>query len=279
MSDDVVRPNPPSSTQASDAPRLAQINRQARWALLAALIALGVVSAITAVVVSAVAPPLVAEVAERRKPPTRTPTSAPAPTATPAPTSTPDAARQAAEARAARVMSDTTPVRGPVSGRLLQTSTDDVPIFAAYVDVRDFVAEAVFVNPDATTLDAWDYGFIFRASRSNLDYRFSLNAQGQWSLQLVRPRVTSPDGPLFTVLQRGWLPAPDFNLSALAANHVRLIVSADVVYVYVNGQFIAQAPVAEIQRGDVYAATSLWTENSVPGRYVRFRDFTVWELP
>jgi hypothetical protein len=173
-------------------------------------------------------------------------------------------------------MSTTMPVHGPVSGQLLQTTEHKVSFFAAYVEVSDFVAEADFVNPDNQSLGEWDYGFLFRVASSR-DYRFILNAEGRWTLERVAPRAL--DESEFTTLGRGYIPEEYFDLNVQAVNHVRLIVSAEVVYAYVNGRFIAQAPVDKVPRGDVYAATGLWNGDSIADHYTRFRNFTVWTLP
>jgi hypothetical protein len=262
--------------------RVIRANRQARWALLAALIAIGLfslalVSFVGAALQQLAAAPPVELQAPQLLPPA--PTILPVPTRTPLPP-TPDAGRLTAEARATQALSNTKPLRGPLSGRLMQNTRGMVTIFDTDLDLTDFVLEATFLNPDNEAIGAWDYGFIFRSDpkRNDHQYRFIVNADGKWALEWVEP-YNATDNPIFTTIEYGWIPEADFKASTDAANHLRLIVAADQVYAYVNGAFIVGAPVDRWPHGGIKVATSLWKGDSLDGHYTRFRDFTVWRLP
>jgi hypothetical protein len=260
--------------------RIDRANRQARLVLLAAVVGIGVFAVVLTAYLSTVmqqmnvAPPILYE--EYDLPPA--PTVILLPTPTPPPP-TPDAWRLVAEARASRTMSDTKPLRGPLSGRMLQNTRDMVTTFDTYLDLSEFVLETSFINPDNEAIGAWDYGFIFLDDPKSYDnqYRFIVNAKGKWAVEFVEHRPAAKE-PIFTTVEYGWVPAASFNFGAGEANHVRLILAAGQLSVYINGTFLAAEPVDRFQHGGLKVATCLWNGDAIDGHYTRFEDFTVWAL-
>ena len=186
--------------------------------------------------------------------PTLTPTPRPLPTGTPTavPTPTPTG-------------TGTGPLIkfGPVSGRLVHDpSSDTVKTFGGGLSLRNFMAEARFVNPYPRNLGEWDYGFFFSnnivlvSSNGNwYHYELGTTASG-WEMR------ASGD--------------TDLDTSSLGGNLLRLIVVGGEGWLFVNGTARANLDVKpERTASDVEVATGFFSDTEVAGRATAFDDFTV----
>lgn len=156
----------------------------------------------------------------------------------------------------------------PSNGELLQRDTGLATRFAD-VDLLTPAIEARFTNPDGR----WSYGFGFRSTGPNRQYRLIFDSDGRWTLELVDVIDGKTD---FRRIARGT--APNLSLRVNATNLIRLTTRAELGELFVNGAKIAELNLADKdESGDVFIATSLFNDFTVPGRPVRYQGFTVWD--
>jgi hypothetical protein len=159
---------------------------------------------------------------------------------------------------------------GPVDGELPHDEEDFIEVYVADVQERDFVTEAVFLNPYARSVGEWDYGFLFRWIDDQNNYRLWVDSDSRWGL-------TYYDGVDFNELGGGTI--SDFNNDAGGRNLLELIADGEHGYFFVNDKFIAELDLsAETGTGDIYPATGLNAGNKTTGEVTRFLDFTVRAL-
>lgn len=156
---------------------------------------------------------------------------------------------------------------GPIVGSLVQ-QTDLLSVNRAGVDVADFVAHAAFVNPATTDGVGWDYGFQFRTTGNNDDYRIFVTSEGTWNFSVgVEP-------PQQTVV------APAIDVTDGAINTLDLIVQGNEALFGINGEFVGAINLPELSpTGDVFASTGFLADLVVADRIVDVSDFTVYEYP
>ena len=141
----------------------------------------------------------------------------------------------------------------------------------ADVDLQDFIAEAVFINPYDESVGKWSYGFIFRHAKSNDQYRFFVTSDEEWFLY----NATS-DPEKFTELDTGQAALRNGTGSQ---NRLRLIVYGERGYFYVNDRQTATLDLSERRNyGDVCATVGFTRETGVSGQSVKFEEFQVWSL-
>ncbi len=163
---------------------------------------------------------------------------------------------------------------GPRSGRLWHNHSDDFFVWRlAFVQLRDFIAESVFVNPYSATWNTWDFGFGFRFESWDLYYRLVITSDREWFVGLG-------EGGYFTELDSGMVP----NLQTLEgeSNKLQIMVVGTTGYFFLNERFIDQFTLQEmisVGGGGVFVATGLMIGNEVGGYYTDYEDFTVWSLP
>lgn len=159
-------------------------------------------------------------------------------------------------ARAGTVLS------GPIDFTLLQEA-GVLSVSMAEIDVADFVAHAAFTNPDGDAV-GWDYGFQFRTTGANDDFRVFVTSEGTWnfSIGVEPPQQTAA--------------APALDVNPGAVNRLDLIVEGDRALFGINGQFAGSIDLPELSpSGDVYASTGFLADLVLPGRIVELREFTV----
>jgi hypothetical protein len=189
--------------------------------------------------------------------------------------------RQAVEVLAAQVMSTTQPVFGPAAGKLKHRTDDVIPCDSADVTLGDFIVQATFTNPYSIKDGPWDYGFIFRnpGDSANNDYRLIINSNSIWGVELVR-NVGDKRGTIFTTIAEHRIDDPHLlNTSLNGSNQVRLIVSKDWAYIYLNRIYIARVKVDQLVIGDIWAGTTIWNGDYIEGKSTSYEGFTVWRLP
>ncbi|MCZ7670013.1 MAG: hypothetical protein M5U34_23990 [Chloroflexi bacterium] len=69
---------------------------------------------------------------------------------------------------------------GPRSGELEYVDDGFIKMRGAEVNLRNFVAEAQFVNPYDAEVGTWDWGLAFR--ETDTEYWLIVESNGTWSL-------------------------------------------------------------------------------------------------
>lgn len=165
-------------------------------------------------------------------------------------------------------------VSGAAEGTLLAGPTDFtliqedglLSVSVAGVDVADFVAHGAFTNP-AEDDAGWDYGFQFRTTGTNDDYRIFVTSEGTWNFSV------GIETPQQTVV------APALDVTPGATNALDVIVAGDQALFGINGQFVGTINLPELApRGDVYASTGFLADLVLPGRAIALSEFTVTAL-
>jgi hypothetical protein len=159
---------------------------------------------------------------------------------------------------------------GPSSGRLNHDPAGNAVVTqSANVNVRDFVVEARFFNPYDRAEKAWDYGFFFRDSGVDDEYRLIVDSDATWSLRLRTPGASQS-----REIATGQI--GNLDVSPSGANTLRLVVAGDSALFFVNGQYVVTLDVsAKRTGGDISVATSFFSENAIAGRATRFDSFSV----
>lgn len=167
------------------------------------------------------------------------------------------------EAQAARVF-------GPSNGVLVHYEDEFVEIDYADVTLKNFIAEASFVNPYNPSTGAWDYGFLFRDSGSN-ELRLSIQSNKGWVL-------TNRSNDEWEQINSGTI--SHLLVTASQRNEIRLICRNEQGWLYVNDTFIAELDLSShTSSGDVLIATGIHGGDEIAGEETRYTNFTVWSLP
>jgi hypothetical protein len=170
-----------------------------------------------------------------------------------------------AEAIAEQAVSE--PLAGPNALDLEQVE-GVLTVYKAGLDVADFVAHAVFVNPEVVDGVGWDYGFQFRTTGNNEDFRVFVTSDGMWNFSVgtARPSQSAV--------------APGFDTTPGVANALDLVVDGSQALFGVNGQLAGMIRLPEEPAtGDVYASTGFLGALVSEGRIVPLTEFTVFPLP
>jgi serine/threonine protein kinase len=157
------------------------------------------------------------------------------------------------------------------SGDLIHTDSQYVTTYFANMDVKNFVAESIFINPFHSDDHPWDYGFFFRHSGKNNQFRLIIRSEGYYEL------INQGDDNL-GVIDRGHIP----QLSRIKGgiNRLTLVCIDSSGRLYVNDQLVSTFDVSNrMNSGDIMIATGIYTGNAVVGEVTPYRDFRVWELP
>lgn len=164
-------------------------------------------------------------------------------------------------------------VYGPVDGNLAH-QVGVVPSRRAAVHLRDFVAEARLYNPYDRSEGSWDYGFGFRETESDNEYRLRVDSNGDWTLNLV---TKSADKAEFHKVASGMV--NNLDLTATGSNHLRLVVQGGTGLFFANGEYIAALDVSgKTVPGGIWLGTSMVKGHEIEGKSTRYEDFIVWPL-
>jgi hypothetical protein len=165
------------------------------------------------------------------------------------------------------------PIFGPGSGSLNHEIDGFIEVSSAGVDLRDFVAEAIFYTPHPATRGGWDFGFLFRDGGVNEEFRLVIESDGDWSLEDLRgdsSHVDSIDSGHLTnldVSEGGW-------------NYLKLIALGNQGVFFVNDSFVAPLDLtSRTNSGDILLGTDLRSGNEIDGAVTDYEDFTIWSLP
>lgn len=170
-------------------------------------------------------------------------------------------------AEALTAQADATPLAGPSAADLTQAA-GVLTVYKSGLDVADFMAHAVFTNPDIVDGVGWDYGFQFHTTGNNGDFRIFVTSDGVWNFSIG------------TETPRQSAVAPGLDVTPGAANALDIVVEDGVALFGVNGEFAGTAQLPEEPAtGDVFASTGFLNEFAVDGRVVPLSDFVVYALP
>jgi len=159
-------------------------------------------------------------------------------------------------------------VFGPVNGTLRHF----IDIKSSSVNLRNFLIDVNFSNPYDATEHAWDYGFLFRDTGSNNQYRLGVTSNKYWFFDIADG--TPPNQHLLI----GHL--ENLNTSANESNRLVLYVSEDKGFFYVNNIFIVTLDLSKnIAAGDISVGTGITGSDQVNGKETRYQNFTVYSLP
>jgi hypothetical protein len=160
---------------------------------------------------------------------------------------------------------------GPKSGKLEHDDDESIESQCTNVALRDFVAEAIFYNPYSASYNGWAYGFIFRHTKRNYQYRIVVSSKANWYLSLWED-VSLGDKAKGTLsnLRTG---KGDFNA-------MKFVARGDTGYLYVNDLLISSMDLDQrLVSGEVCASTGFFTGYEIPGYSTGYEDLTVWSLP
>ncbi|MDQ2653494.1 MAG: hypothetical protein M3Z20_10700, partial [Chloroflexota bacterium] len=170
-----------------------------------------------------------------------------------------------AEALASEAVS--APLAGP-NALDLEQAAGVLTVYKAGLDVTDFVAHAEFVNPEVVEGVGWDYGFQFRTTGNNEDFRLFVTSDGMWNFSIG---TATPSQSAV---------APGFDSTPGVVNALDLVVSGSQAIFGVNGQLAGTVMLPEEPvSGDVFASTGFLGSLVSEGRIVALTNFSVFPLP
>ena len=158
---------------------------------------------------------------------------------------------------------------GPASGSLEHNPDDGfLPTFDSGMNVADFVADSTFTTPHDMPDRTWSSGFLLR--RDGLrGHVVVIHSSGRWFHYL---RTGGPGS--YQLDQLGF--ADSIKTGLEEENHVRVIASRSVGWLFVNGEFIAELDLSEVvESGSVTVAGAFFTSDEVPGSATPYSNFTV----
>jgi hypothetical protein len=162
-------------------------------------------------------------------------------------------------------------VYGPADGELTHKIDTFIETSWAEVNLLNPIITARFYNPYDPAEGPWDYGFMFRHTATNDQYRLIISSDGRWHLVLSqgeeRPELAS--GAIDNI-----------DLSPQGSNLISLWVKDGTANLYVNDEWVTALDVsAKPVTGDVAVCTGFYTGYEIEGKITRFEGFTVSEIP
>lgn len=170
-------------------------------------------------------------------------------------------------AEAVATEASSSPLSGPNALDLEQTP-GVLTVYKAGLNVANFVAHATFVNPEAVDSIGWDYGFQFRTTGNNEDFRVFVTSDGMWNFSIG---TATPSQSAV---------APGFDSEPGVANTLDLVVDGTQALFGVNGQLAGTVMLPDAPAmGDIYASTGFLGNLVSEGRIVSLSDFAVFPVP
>ena len=169
------------------------------------------------------------------------------------------------------------PIYGPVDGDLeLSLIANQVPEFAAGLNIDAGVADVVFTNPNV--LGKWSHGFTFRQSGEETFHAVFINSDGEWG-HFAR------GGSLSSQIT---IALGEHAFDTSNGGHNRLTVwfgvvqGADFGIIQINGQDIAVLDLSYTGAsalGDMKVISGLFPSDEFNGESTQFTGFTIYEKP
>lgn len=163
------------------------------------------------------------------------------------------------------------PIFGPHSGSLLHSESNFVIAESAGVNLKNFVVQARFFNPYAANENPFDYGFFFRDTGGDQQFRLVVNSEASWILDYV-------SDPNWTQVESGSL--RNFDRTSGGSNLLKLVVLDDRALFYVNNEFVSTLPTgSKLIPGDIFIVTASYEDHEILGKSTNYEEFTIWPLP
>jgi len=169
------------------------------------------------------------------------------------------------------------PIYGPVDGDLeLSLIANQVPEFAAGLNIDAGVADVVFTNPNVS--GKWSHGITFRQSGEEAFHAVFINNDGGWGHFARGGSLTSQ----ITIA----LGEFDFDKSIGGQNRLTVwfgvVSGANSGIIQINGQDVAVLDLSYTGAsapGDVKVISGLFPSDDFNGESTRFTGFTIYEKP
>lgn len=164
----------------------------------------------------------------------------------------------------------TAPLFGPQSGSLEHTDDGFINALSTDLDISNFVIEATFFNPYATSEGIWDIGFMFRDGGGNNQYRLVITSDSDWALDLWEETNIG-------LQNEGTATNLDTGLNG--QNRITLYVNGSVGYFWLNGLFISKLDLSyRPDSGNIFIGSGFYIGNEIPGRDTPYQGFAVWAV-
>lgn len=160
----------------------------------------------------------------------------------------------------------------PGNGVLVQNTADDL-IHAKKIDeaIGNFIVEANFRNPYAASVAAWDFGYMFRDTGWNEQYRLIIDSSKRWFLKLR-------SGEDSTLVASGKL--NNLNLGEGESNSLALLCKGSEGIFVLNNVPIAKLDLSAKQTsGHLYLAISMQNTETIDGAETAYSNVNVYSLP
>ena len=169
------------------------------------------------------------------------------------------------------------PIYGPIDGDLeLSLIANQVPEFAAGLNIDAGVADVVFINPNVS--GKWSHGITFRQSGEETFHAVFINSDGEWG-HFARGGSLSSQ---ITIA----LGEFDFETSVGGQNRLTvwfgIVAGANAGIIQINGQDVAILDLSYAgasSPGDVKVISGFFPSDDFNGESTRFTGFTVYEKP
>ena len=156
-------------------------------------------------------------------------------------------------------------IAGPLSGEIA-FGPELVGVERAGVDVPDFYARAEFSNPEPPR-EAWDFGFGFRDSGEDEQFRLVVDSAGNWFFKEAL-------GP---VIAGGSL--VDVDTSPGGANLIAVVAVGDTGYFAFNERLVETLDLSSrAEGGDLFIGAGYFAEDAVEDGTTAYSQFEIWSL-
>lgn len=166
-------------------------------------------------------------------------------------------------------------VYGPTSGSLAHdTSDDSIELLEAVLNITNFVVEARFTNPYATSVGAWAHGLVFNGTDDN-QIRLVFSSDTFWEVDLFPP----DDAPQESIADDYF---PGILTGENETNLVRFIRQAEKGWIYVNNQYVTEVDLSSLpDLESIWIATGMYGDpvTEFSGQSTGYSEFTIWSLP
>ena len=158
-------------------------------------------------------------------------------------------------------------------GYLVEQNDDHMEVSYVAQGVRNFVSEVWIENPPAGPGKPWDYGFGFRSSGANQQYRLYVDSSGDWHFFLAQGSEKNGDLAGETLAQ-GHI--EQFNRSAGSLNRLRLLVRDDLALFFINDTCVGPLDISRKNvAGYVFFGTEFSGDEESNGRRIRYEKLSI----
>jgi serine/threonine-protein kinase len=161
-------------------------------------------------------------------------------------------------------------VFGPQNGSLAHVEDEFSEDNSSNLYLTDFITEATFTNPYDANEHNWDYGFLFRLTGSNQEYRLYITSLNYWELGLRNDDI-------FDIISTGVL--KNANGNSGEKNSITLVVLKDKGYFLLNGEFISKLNLSKkIDPGEIRISTGMNGGDEINGKETKYENWRIWKF-